>query len=72
MEINITKTDGRRLLDGGRFNRICVECPECGHGGASDYPCWCSKCQNLTLMLPVQGSTLKNWNEVFEPDHQGE
>lgn len=32
-----------------------VVCPDCGHGGGSSYPCWCSRCYdkgNKVLMLP--------------------
>ena len=66
-ELQITVTSGYNLINGGKFNRVRVECPDCGSGGASSYPCWCSKCQRQTLMLPVDGSTMKNWVEVFTP-----
>ena len=46
-----------------------VTCPDCGHGGGSEYPCWCHKCHKLgekILMLPsTNGRITSNWGEHF-------
>lgn len=48
-----------------------VVCPECGMGGGSSYPCWCSRCHDngvKVLMLPsVNGFTyVSSWPESYK------
>jgi hypothetical protein len=45
-----------------------VVCPECGYGGGSSYPCWCSHCHDKgekVLMLPSVNkfTYVSNWCE---------
>lgn len=46
------------------MNPVCkrfrVVCPDCGTGGANEYPCFCHVCDDRVLMLPAT----QNWNEV--------
>jgi hypothetical protein len=61
MEVNHTKGYVR---SDGRDSHIRVICPDCGSGGGSHYPCWCSECEPRVLMVPYRS----NWNEVFKQE----
>lgn len=45
-----------------------VTCPECGHGGGSEYPCYCHNCyESKVMMLPSSnGRIIANWCEVLK------
>jgi hypothetical protein len=62
------KIDIHRGFSGQRMRQ--VTCPECGHGGWSEYPCYCSKCherdKSRVMMLPSSnGRIIANWCEVL-------
>ena len=60
--MNISNTEGYSIKN----RRVRVECPDCGSGGGSSYPCTCHVCDNKVLMLPVHSEgKSQNWNEVF-------
>ena len=48
-----------------------VVCPECGYGGGSSYPCWCSRCHEVgekVLMIPSVNrfTYVCNWSESLK------
>lgn len=67
-EINHVVTEGYKSEGSIRRDGVVrVECPECGAGGGSSYPCICHECDKPVLMLPLKYGVLSNWNEVFKP-----